>query len=161
VLAAVGGTALCVQTAAQRWSTRRDGARTGLSRLDQIATLGLVCAIMAVAAAMGAGVWQRRGALAELRVHGFSWLQLWGALLAETAVLIGCGGVVGALFGLYGQALAARWLALDTGFPTVYAPALLPALATLSLVTAAGVTIAALPGWVAARVPLRVSFREQ
>jgi putative ABC transport system permease protein len=158
---AIGAEALQVQTAGERWGTLRAGARDGLSRLSQIATLALVCAIFAVAAAMGAGVWQRRGALAELRVHGFSWMQVWGSLLAEVAVLIGCGGLTGVVFGLYGQALAARWLSLGTGFPTIYAPAAVPALALLTLVAMAALAVAALPGFLAARAPLELSFREE
>jgi putative ABC transport system permease protein len=157
----IGTRALTVHTADERWAEMRAAARDGLSRLSQIATLALVCAIFAVAAAMGAGVWQRRGALAELRVHGFSWLQLWGSLLAEAAVLIACGGLTGVVFGLYGQALAARWLALGTGFPTIYAPAAAPALTLLALVAVAALTVAALPGFAAARAPLRLSFREE
>lgn len=158
---AIGAQALTVQTADERWAALRAGARNGLSRLSQIATLALICAILAVAAAMGTGVWQRRGALAELRVHGFSWLQLWGALLIETALLITCGGLVGIVFGLYGQALAARWLEVGTGFPMIYAPATVPALLLLTLVTVAALAVAALPGYVAARTPLRLGFREE
>ncbi|HEY6781318.1 MAG TPA: FtsX-like permease family protein, partial [Thermoleophilaceae bacterium] len=157
----ISGQALTVQTADERWATLRAGARDGLSRLSQIATLALICAIVAVAAAMGTGVWQRRGALAELRVHGFSWLQLWGALLIETALLICCGGLAGVAFGLYGQALAARWLEFGTGFPMIYAPAAVPALTLLTLVTVAALAVAAFPGYVAARAPLRLGFREQ
>ena len=159
--AAIGGRPLTVQTADERWGAMRAVARNGLSRLSQIATLALICAIVAVAAAMGAGVWQRRGALAELRVHGFSWLQLWELLLLETGLLIACGGIVGIAFGLFGQALAAHWLAVGTGFPMIYAPAALPALTLLALVTFAALTVAALPGFAAARAPLRLGFREE
>jgi putative ABC transport system permease protein len=158
---AIGARPLVVQTAAERWADLRAGARNGLSRLSQIATLALICAIIAVAAAMGAGVWQRRGALAELRVHGFSWVQLWALLLLETGLLLACGGAVGVVFGLYGQALAAHWLAIGTGFPMIYAPATLPALTLLALVTFAAVAVAALPGFAAARTPLRLGFREE
>jgi putative ABC transport system permease protein len=161
VAAAVGHRALDVQTTDERWASQRAVAREGLSRLSHIATLALLCTIFAVVAATSAGLWQRRGALAELRVHGLSWPQLWSILLIETAVLIACGGLVGLGFGLYGQALAARWLELDTGFPTVYAPALLPALSTLAIVSASALAMAALPGLAAARAPLRLSFKEQ
>jgi putative ABC transport system permease protein len=161
VSAAIGNRALDVETTDERWASQRAVAREGLSRLSHIATLALLCTIFAVAAATSAGLWQRRGALAEMRVHGFSWLQLWGVLLIETAVLIGCGGIAGLIFGLYGQGLAARWLELDTGFPTVYAPALLPALSTLAIVTVAALAMAALPGLAAARAPLSLSFREE
>ena len=161
VAEAIGSQALTVQTTDERWAALRAGARNGLSRLSQIATLALICAIVAVAAAMGTGVWQRRGALAELRVHGFSWLQLWGALLIETALLLACGGLVGVAFGLYGQALAARWLEVGTGFPMIYAPATVPALLLLALVTLAALAVAALPGYAAARTPLRLGFREE
>jgi putative ABC transport system permease protein len=161
VAAAIGDRALDVQTTDERWASQRAVAREGLSRLSHIATLALLCTIFAVAAATSAGLWQRRGALAELRIHGFSWLQLWGVLLIETAVLIGCGGLIGLIFGLYGQGLAARWLELDTGFPTVYAPAILPALSTLAIVTVSALAMAALPGLAAARAPLSLGFKEE
>lgn len=161
VAAAASGRAVDVQTSDERWATQRVAARDGLTRLSQIAALALVCTILAVAAASAAGLWQRRGALAELRVHGFSPLQLWSVLLIEIATLIGCGGLVGLLFGLYGQGLATRWLDLDTGFPTVYSPAALPALWTFAVVTVAALAMAALPGLVAARSPLSLGFREE
>ena len=53
-----------------------------------------------------------------------------------------------------------RLLADTTGFPTGYKPAGWLALATFAGVTIVAVTIAALPGYIAARVPPTVSIYE-
>lgn len=150
---------LAVQTAAQRWTLLRESARQGLTRLKQISTLALISAVLALAAAMSIALWQRRPRLAELKLQGFSVEQLSIALLIETALLLACGAGLGALFGLYGQALGTRWLELVTGYPTVYEPAAPLAVAMLVAVSLVALAIAALPGWVAANVPLRLSFR--
>jgi putative ABC transport system permease protein len=152
---------LLVQTAAERWALMRASARKGLDRLTQISRLALIAAALAIAAAIGAGVWQRRSRLAQLRVQGFSYSQVWAALLAETAILGGFGGALGAVFGLYGERLAARWLVLTTGFPTVYQPAGMLALATFLGITGAALAVAALPGLAAAAAPLHLAFTEE
>ncbi|HMJ01803.1 MAG TPA: hypothetical protein VK506_02615, partial [Conexibacter sp.] len=88
---ALGVTTLSVETAAQRWDVLRRNARQGLNRLTQIATLVIVGAIFATAAAMSATLWQRRGALADLRMQGFGRDQVWTSLLSETAMVLGLG----------------------------------------------------------------------
>ena len=60
-----------MQTAKQHANTLRSITRQGLERLSQIATLILVAAVMAMAAAMGAMIWQRRPRLAKLKLEGF------------------------------------------------------------------------------------------
>ena len=45
---------------------------------------------------------------------------LWRALLFESALLLGAGCSIGALFGLYGQLLLSHALASVTGFPVVF-----------------------------------------
>lgn len=151
--------ALAVDTAGERWSLLRDSSRQGLARLDQISKLALISAVLTLAAAISLALWQRRPRLAELRLQGFSVGQLNIALLIEMAFLLGLGALLGALFGSPYQALGTRWLELTTGFPTVYRPAGALAMSTLASVSLVALLIAALPGWVAASAPLRLSFR--
>lgn len=143
---------LRVETTAQRMARNRQASRAGLSRLRQISVLVLVAAMLAMAAAMGGAIWQRRPTFAALKVHGFREGQLWRALLLESAVLLGGGCLIGAVFGLYGQALLSRALETVTGFPVFYSTAGPLALAVLALVTAVAVAMLAVPGWFAVRV---------
>ncbi len=143
---------LVVQTAQQRrrqWLTVSD---EGLSRLTQITTLVLVAGILAMAAAMGAMIWQRRVRLADMKVDGFGKGVLWRALLIESVVLLGAGCSIGAAFGLYGQLLLSHALAAVTGFPIVFSVGGVVAIASFALVTAVAVAIVALPGYLAVRV---------
>jgi putative ABC transport system permease protein len=146
------GQGLAVETSTEREQRFRESTRQGLSRLTQIARLVLVAAALALAAALGGVVWNRRPRLASLKLSGFSDGEVWRALLFESAVVLGIGCSIGAVFGLYGQYMLTRWLSDSTGFPTAYAPAWLLALSTFAGVTLVAVAIAALPGFVAARV---------
>jgi putative ABC transport system permease protein len=143
---------LAVETAAQREQRFRESTRQGLARLTQIARLVLVAAALALAAALGGVVWSRRPRLASLKLSGFSDGDVWRALMLESAIVLGIGCSIGALFGLYGQFMLTRWLSDSTGFPTAYAPAWALALSTLAGITLVAVAIAALPGFAAARV---------
>jgi len=69
--------------------------RQGLSRLTQITAVVLIAAILAMAAAMGALIWQRRPRLASIKVDGFDRGELWRALLLETVLLLGVGCSIG------------------------------------------------------------------
>jgi putative ABC transport system permease protein len=144
--------ALAVETAAQREQRFRESTRQGLARLTQIARLVLVAAALALAAALGGVVWSRRPRLASLKLSGFSDGDVWRALMLESAIVLGIGCSIGALFGLYGQFMLTRWLSDSTGFPTAYAPAWVLALSTFAGITLVAVAIAALPGFAAARV---------
>jgi putative ABC transport system permease protein len=144
--------ALAVETAAQREQRFRESTRQGLARLTQIARLVLVAAALALAAALGGVVWSRRPRLASLKLSGFSDGDVWRALMLESAIVLGIGCSIGALFGLYGQFMLTRWLSDSTGFPTAYSPAWVLALSTLAGITLVAVAIAALPGFAAARV---------
>jgi putative ABC transport system permease protein len=153
--------ALSVETAQQRWDLLRRNARQGLARLTQISTLVLLGAILATAAAMSAAVWQRRSALADLRVQGWGRWQVWTSLLSETALLLGFGCAIGAAFGLGGQLLLSRWLKLSTGFPADYSPAIPLAAVTFAIVALVALVVIAVPGYLAARVPLHTRFSEE
>ena len=127
--------------------------REALARLTQIATLIPIAAVLAMAAAMGAMVWQRRPRLAKLKLEGFPRAELWRTILLESLLLLGVGCLTGAIFGLYGQQLADRALANVVNFPVVYSITALTALQSLALVTATALAILALPGYLAASVP--------
>jgi putative ABC transport system permease protein len=109
--------ALHVETAAQRAQRQREVARSGLSRLRQIAGLTLLAAILAMGAAMIALLWQHVPTVVEHKQHGLSSGLMWRSLVAETVVLFGTGTIAGALFGLLGQVLCTRGVEVVTGFP--------------------------------------------
>jgi putative ABC transport system permease protein len=152
--------ALAVQTARQRSSALDTLDRHALARLTQIATLIPIFAILAMAAAIGAMVWQRRARLAKLKLEGLARAQLWRTILLESLLLLGAGCVTGSLFGLYGQHLADRALAQTINFPVAHSLSPLSALASLGLVIAAALAVLALPGYLATGVPASVALQE-
>jgi putative ABC transport system permease protein len=135
-------------------------ARQGLATLGQISTLLLIAAGLAVAAALSAIVWQRRARLASLKIQGYDPSQLWRGLLLESAVMLSVGSAAGALVGVYGHALASRWLELTTSFPAPFAVRPPQVFLTLGLITAIALAVIAVPGMVAARVPARLSLQD-
>jgi putative ABC transport system permease protein len=151
-------TGLEVQSTATREEDFRATSRQGLSRLSQISALVLLAAILAMAATMGAMIWQRRPRLADMKVDGFDRGVLWRALLWESGLLLGAGCSLGALFGLYGQLLLSRALATVTGFPVAFSPGIAVAAASFVLVTATAMVIVAIPGGLATRVRPAISF---
>jgi putative ABC transport system permease protein len=153
-------TGLRVETARQRERRQYATAGQALSRLTQIRSLVLIAAVLAMASAMGAMIWQRKARLADMKVDGFSRLVLWRALLWESGILLGTGCAVGALFGLYGQLLLTRALSVVTGFPTLESTPWLGAIGNFALITAVAVAIVALPGYGAARVRPSVGMQE-
>ncbi len=114
-----------VQTAQQHADKQRALTRQGLQRLTQIATLILLAAVLAMAAAIGAMIWQRRPRLAKLKLEGFSPAELWATILLESVLLLAVGCASGALFGLLGQQLLDRALAAIINYPVVHSLALL------------------------------------
>jgi putative ABC transport system permease protein len=154
------GSGLEVQTAAEREQDFRATGRQGLSRLSQISALVLIATVLAMAATMGAMIWQRRPRLAEMKVDGFNRGVLWRALLWESGLLLGAGCSLGALFGLYGQLLLSRALVSVTGFPVAFSPGILIALASFALVTATAMLMVAVPGGLATRVRPALSLRD-
>jgi putative ABC transport system permease protein len=153
IRAALGASSpLMVQSAHQREQVYRSTQRQGLSRLSEIAALVLIAAALAMAAAMGAMIWQRRPRLAGMKVDGFDQGELWRALLCESALLLGAGCSIGAVFGLYGQLLLSHALVSVTGFPVVFAVGVPIAVGIFAIVTAIAVAMAALPGYLATQV---------
>jgi putative ABC transport system permease protein len=151
---------LQVQTRSQREELHYAQAAQGLSRLTQIRTLVLIAAVLAMAAAMGAMIWQRRVRLADMKVDGFGRGVLWGALLWESALLLSTGCSIGAVFGIYGQLVLSRTLATVDGFPVAHSIDVPAAFVSFALITAVAVAIVAIPGYVAARVHPSVSLQD-
>ena len=73
--------ALTVETVGEREQRHRATTRAGLARLTQIATLMLTAATLAIGAAMGGMIWQRRRRMADLKLAGITQRQLWRALM--------------------------------------------------------------------------------
>ena len=126
--------------------------RQGLARLSQIATLILIAAILAMAAAMGDDDLAASPAPGQAQARGLPATELWRTIMLESFLLVGVGCTSGAIFGLFGQQLLDRALANVIGFPVVYSFGALVAVASLALVTAASVLIVALPGYLATEV---------
>ncbi len=151
-------TALVAETASQRMRANYATTRQALSRLAQIGTLVLIAAVLAMAGAMGSMIWQRRPQLAYIKRQGYKRGVLWRALLCESALLLGAGCSLGALFGIYGQLLLSHALASVTGFPIIFSVGGLAAVLSFAIVSATAVAILALPGYLAVRVrPTTVS----
>ncbi len=151
---------LTVKTAVKHVAQQSALSRQALSRLTQIATLIPIVAVLAIAAALGAMIWQRRPRLAKLKLEGLPRVDLWHTLLLESLLLLGVGCLLGAIFGLYGQQLADRALAETINFPVVYSITALTALSSLVLMTVTALAILAIPGYLAASVPATLALQE-
>ena len=150
--------ALRVQSSTAREAQIKASASQGLERLSQITRLLQIAAVLAMAAAMGAAIWQRRPALAALRIQSFKPRQLWLLLIVEASIVLGAGGLTGAITGIYGQFGADRFLEIVTGFPVAPSPAGWHTVETFAIVVIAALVIVAVPGWFAARVPPRLGL---
>jgi putative ABC transport system permease protein len=152
---------LLVQTAAERAAGIDASARQGLARLGQISGLLLMAAVLAMAAAMGAAIWQRRASLASLRIQSFSPRQLWRVLLLESSVVLGAGCLTGAIVGIYGQVVMDGYLRTVTGFPVASTLAGWSTVEIVAVVVAAALAAVAIPGWFAARVPPQLGLQDR
>lgn len=160
-IASIAGPALRVQTAADRAAGINASARQGLARLSQISTLLLIGAVLAMAAAMSAAIWQRRPALAGLKVNGLAPRAVWRTLLIESAIVLGTGCLTGVAIGTVGQVGIDRYLVAVTGFPVATVPAGWQALATFAAVLIAALVVVAVPGWRAAQVPAQLALQQE
>jgi putative ABC transport system permease protein len=152
---------LRVQSTSERVTEVEGIVREGLKSLGEIATLLLITAALAVASALSAAIWQRRSYLAALKMTGgFKSRQIWRALLLESAALLFVGCVDGTVLGVYGHALASRWLKQTTGFPAPFSLAGTQILLTLIIVMGIALAVVFLPGRSAAKVSVRESFQE-
>lgn len=151
---------LTVQTRREREEQYYEFGREGVSRLSQIAALLLLAAALAVACALGATLWQRRPRLAALKIQGARREQLWRSMLFETGLLVSVGCLVGAMLGVYGHLLAGRFLRTTTGFAAPFGVEAGQLLIAVGLVAGVALAMSAIPGYLAAGVPPRASFRE-
>jgi putative ABC transport system permease protein len=154
-----GGT-LRVQTFKERIAEVEHTVSQGLRSLGEIAKLLLIAAALAIASALSAAVWQRRGALAALKIQGYDTAQLWRAVLLESAIVLGLGVGVGAVVGVYGHVLACRELIRITGFPAPFSIDLEQIAITLSLLAGIAMGVIAVPGLISAKVSAQASIRE-
>jgi putative ABC transport system permease protein len=153
-------TGLDVQTASEHFASQRALDRRALARLSQIATLIPIAAVLAMAAAIAAMIWQRRPRLAKLKLDGLARAELWRTILFESLLLLGAGCIAGALFGLCGQLLADHTLASVVNFPVIYSISPAPALRALALMAATSLLTLSLPGYLATGVPASVALQE-
>jgi len=113
-----------------------------------------------VAASLSAAIWQRRARLSAMKTWGYDHLQLWRSILLESAILLVIGCVEGAALGLYGHALADRWLRATTDFPAPFSLGGEQVILTLAIILGIAIAVVAVPGFSAAQVPPGVSFQE-
>jgi putative ABC transport system permease protein len=134
--------------------------RQGLSVIGDISKLLLLISALALAVALSTAIYQRRGRLASLKAQGFDRLQLWRGVLLESAVVLGIGCLDGAILGLYGHALADRYLRVNTGFAASFSLGAAQIILTLLIVGGASLAVVAIPGYSAAGVAPELSFQE-
>ena len=150
---------LLVETQTERTARFGRLERQGLNRLTQISTLLLLAAVLAVGAAMAGTVWQQRRRLAALRMQGYGVRRVLRILLTQATLVLAPGALIGAAFGMYGQALGTRWLALTTGFPTAVGVSVALAITTLATVALLALVVVSIPGYIAARTGPSFAFR--
>jgi putative ABC transport system permease protein len=151
---------LLVQTYSERKARYEESARQGLASLGEISTLLVIAAILAIALALGAIVWQRRTHLASLKAQGYDSGQLLRALLLESTILLSIGCLDGVILGVYGHVLASRWLRATAGFPATFGLGATYIVLVLAAVIAMALLVISVPGLVATRVPPSVAFEE-
>ncbi len=132
----------------------------GLSRLQEISTLLLLAATIAMAAALSSAIWQRRVSLATLRLSGVRPARIRTILVVESALMLGAGAVTGVLAGIYGQLVIDAYLRHVTGFPVASLSASPRPVEILALLIAAVLAIVALPAWLASRVSPTLALNE-
>ena len=141
-----------VQSATQREQQIDTSASEGLGQLGDIATLLVAAAILALTAAMGSSIWQRRAALAGLRLEGTTPRRLRRMLAIEVALMLSAGCLTGAVLGVYGQLVIDSYLRHVTGFPVAgFATGARP-LEIFVAVIACVLALTAIPAWFASRV---------
>jgi putative ABC transport system permease protein len=148
-----GGSALRVETAAQRDHREMAASRAGLSRLRQVASLTLVAAVIAMAAAMAGLLWQQRATVARQKLDGHPTAAMWRALAVQAGLLFATGCSLGAAASLLGQVLFSRGLQSISGFPVDVGVRLDTAAVSFAVVTGIALLVVAVPGYVVARTP--------
>ncbi len=161
VAASLGANSGLEAITAATWSERFDTlAGEGLGQLGDISTLLVLAAILAMAAALGSNVWQRRESLAELLLDGAPRKQLRRVLLAESLLMLIAGCVAGAVVGIYGQFVIDGYLRHITGFPVANIATVARPIEIFALVITAVLILVLLPGWRASRVSPALGLSE-
>jgi putative ABC transport system permease protein len=155
------GSGLAVQSSEAHVTEQDALSRQALARLTQIATLIPIAAVLAMAAAIGAMIWQRRPRLAMLKIEGFARASLWSTIVLESVILVGVACLAGASFGLYGQRLADHALVATIDFPVAYSVAASQALSSLAIVTATALAVLMVPGYLATSVPAALALQDR
>jgi putative ABC transport system permease protein len=158
--AALAGSGLVAVSADERERAIDALTAQGLGQLGEIADLLLAVAILALAAALASAMWQRRTALAGLRLAGVRPRRLRAMLLIEAGLMLSAGCLTGALAGVYGELTIDRYLQHVTGFPVAGVGASLRPLELLALIAASALALVAVPAWQASRVPATLAFNE-
>lgn len=149
-----------VLTARERATSINSSASEGLGQLGNIATLLLLAAVLAMLAALGSSIWQRRVSLAALRLEGAEPSRLRRLLFVEVSLMLSAGCVTGAAAGVYGEFVIDGYLRHVTGFPVASGMVGRRPLEIFVLVILSVLLIAALPGWAASRVPPGLALEE-
>jgi putative ABC transport system permease protein len=154
------GSGLIVRTRSALQASIDTLTSEGLGQLQEISNLLLAAAILAMAAALTSAVWQRRPALAALRLCGIPPARLRAILLVEAGLLLSAGCVTGALMGIYGQAIIDGYLGRVTGFPVAAIAADARPLEIFALVVVVVFAAACTPIVLASRVPPSLALAE-
>jgi len=149
-----------VLTARQRAASINSSASEGLGQLGDIATLLLLAAILAMLAALGSSIWQRRVSLAALRLEGARPSRLRRLLFVEIFLMLAAGCLTGAVAGVYGEFVIDGYLRHVTGFPVAGGTVGRRPLEIFLLVVVSVLLVAVLPGWAASRVPPGLALEE-
>jgi putative ABC transport system permease protein len=152
VRAALGrASGLEVSTAAARRTRIDKLTGEGLGRLGEISRLLSIAAILAMAAALASSVWQRRHALAGLRLAGVKPRRLRAILMCESLLMLGAGCLAGAVMGVIGELIIDGYLRHVTGFPVAPVAVSGRPLAVTAIVLTGALALVALPVWLASR----------
>lgn len=138
------GSALTVQTDAEREGQVSAALGSTLSRLNQTSAVVLIAAIATVVAMMVGAVWQRRGRLDALMSIGMSVGQLARLVFYESGSVLLAGCLIGMCSGILGQRLVDSWLHHSTGSPVRFAPAWQLGLRTILIASLISAAVAAL-----------------
>lgn len=147
-------------SASARAASIDTSASEGLSQLGEIATLLLIAAILAMLAALGSSIWQRRISLAALRLEGMRPSRLRRLLLIEVMLMLAAGCLTGAIAGVYGELIIDGYLKHVTGFPVASLNADRRPFEIFLFVAASVLIAAVIPGWLASRVPPTLALEE-
>jgi putative ABC transport system permease protein len=146
---------------AATWSERFDTlAGEGLGQLGDISILLILAAILALAAALGSNIWQRRVSLAELLLDGAHRARLRRILLMESLLVLSAGCLAGAIVGVYGQFVIDGYLKHITGFPVASIATAARPIEMFVFVIFAVLALVSLPGWRASRVSPALGLSE-